>query len=231
MKGDRSLALWLVALSALASAGARPVRAAVDRDVALVLRAEGEARVQRVVSKQWEDVVRGKRLDSGDLVRTGAKALVAVVFTDDKSLLKIRSNSEVVIRGSRQQASVAKRILLNLGEIWARVAQGQADFRVETPSGVAAVKGTEFYATMDAEGTFTVIAVSGLLELSNQFGSAFLRAGETGQMRKGEPPSVTPTTGYEDWAREQPGEEEIEIEFEDSSGGKKILRIRLQPQQ
>ena len=168
-----------------------------------------------------------KRLDSGDLVRTGDQTLVAIVFTDDKSMLKIRSNSDVRIRAKREKKGVAKRVFMNLGQLWARVTKGQTDFRVETPSGIAAVKGTEFYGTVDDEGTFTVIGISGLVELFNQFGSVMVRAGQMGRARKGQAPTVQEAKQYEDWAEEmQIEEKELEIEFEDASGQKKTLRIR-----
>lgn len=214
-----AIALAFVALSA--------ALAAVDRDIALVLKVKGDAKVQRVISEKWEAVVRGKRLDSGDLVRTGDQTLVAIVFTDDKSMLKIRSNSDVRIRGQRTRAGMAKRIFMSLGQMWARVTGGQTDFRVETPSGVAAVKGTEFYGSVEQDGTFTVIGISGLIELFNQFGSVLVHQGETGTVRQGQAPTVQPTQEYEDWAAEEGDQEkEIEIEFEDASGRKKTLRIR-----
>ncbi len=217
---------WAVALLALLVTVSVAL-SAVDRDIALVLKVKGDAKVQRVITKQWEQAKRGKRLDSGDLVRTGDQTLVAIVFTDDKSMLKIRSNSDVRIRAKREKKGVAKRVFMNLGQLWARVTKGQTDFRVETPSGIAAVKGTEFYGTVDDEGTFTVIGISGLVELFNQFGSVMVRAGQMGRARKGQAPTVQEAKQYEDWAQEmQIEEKELEIEFEDASGQKKTLRIR-----
>ena len=41
---------------------------------------------------------------------------------------------------------------LEFGELWARVTEQRGTFQVQTPSGVAAVKGTEFIVRVDAQG-------------------------------------------------------------------------------
>ncbi|NOZ57549.1 MAG: hypothetical protein GXO73_12265, partial [Calditrichaeota bacterium] len=179
----RSWLGWTAALLALLVGLAY---AAVDRDVALVLKSKGDAKVRKAITKKWEQAKRGKRLDSGDLVRTGEDGLVALVFTDDKSMLKVRANSDVTIRAKREKKSVSKRIFMEVGQLWAKVTKGQTDFRVETPSGVAAVKGTEFYGMVDRDGTFTVIGIQGLVELFNRYGSVMVGPGKTGRVRRGE---------------------------------------------
>ncbi len=223
----RSWLGWTAALLALLVGLAY---AAVDRDVALVLKSKGDAKVRKAITKKWEQAKRGKRLDSGDLVRTGEDGLVALVFTDDKSMLKVRANSDVTIRAKREKKSVSKRIFMEVGQLWAKVTKGQTDFRVETPSGVAAVKGTEFYGMVDRDGTFTVIGIQGLVELFNRYGSVMVGPGKTGRVRRGEAPKTQPTGQFDDWAKEDKTGKTLEIEFEDASGQKKVLKIRYEEQ-
>ncbi|MDQ7053697.1 MAG: FecR family protein [candidate division KSB1 bacterium] len=166
-------------------------------------------------------------MHSGNIIRTGDKSLAALVFTDDKSLVKIRANSEVTVKGSRDQKKVKKSLFMRLGELWAKVTKGNP-FQVETPSGVAAVKGTEFYVTMDQSGNMVVFCMEGLIELINRLGRLDLNAGERGELLRNNRPSERRMRDDEKprWAGED-DLNELQIEFEDENGEKKILKIRF----
>lgn len=198
---------------------------AETRDIAIVLKITGTARVKSGQSN-WENLQKGRRLQDGDRVRTGAESLVALVFTDDKSMMKIRSNSEVAFSGERQEKGILKRLSMNVGQMWAKVNPTGAGFRIETPSGVAAVKGTEFYTLVDEFGNTVVIGLEGLLELINQLGSILVGEGQTGTMSKTNAPGVKDTEKFDDWA--QTGDDKsLSIEFESEDGNtKKNLKIR-----
>jgi hypothetical protein len=207
---------------------------APDKDIALVLKTTGQVHINSGNSA-WQNAARGSRLNAGAQVRTGDQSLAAIVFTDDKSLLKVRSNSKIVINGKREAAAsggqrIIKTIAMEFGELWAKVTKGNAPFRVETPSGVAAVKGTIFYSLFDANGKFHIICLDGLVELINQLGSVLVKAGQTGISTPNAPPEAHPSTPDEmpNWANDSEGNGEIEIEFQDQNGQKKKLKIRYQ---
>ena len=117
-----------------------------SKDVALVFKTNGKVEIQRTGTKAWASGKRGSRLNSGDKIRTGDNSLAALLFTDDKSLMKVRSRSDVLVQGERQQSSIAKRVYMEVGEVFVSVKKQNTVFRLETPTGVAAVKGTEFMA-------------------------------------------------------------------------------------
>jgi len=71
----------------------------ISKDVAIVLKSKGTVRVKKSTTNKWLDGKRGRRLDSDDLVRTSKNSLAAVMFTDDKTLLKVRESSTLVIIG------------------------------------------------------------------------------------------------------------------------------------
>jgi len=199
---------------------------AASKDIALVLKVRGDVRY-RSREINWTSLKRGRRLTSGDRIRTGEEALVALVFSDDKSMMKIRSDSEVSIRGERKKRGITKRLFMGLGEMWAKVNPRGGGFRLETPSGVAAVRGTEFYGLVDTEGITTIIGVSGVVELFNELGSVLINEGETGQATKGQAPTVGESTNFPNWGGEdEEGSGEIELEFEDEDGFKKRLKIK-----
>ena len=101
---------------------------------------------------------------------------------------------------------------------------------METPSGVAAVKGTEFYLLVSEDGSSTAIVLEGVLEIFNEIGRALVEAGYTGTMSKGSTPETEQTTQQPDWGGEdadiEEGEDGIKIEFEDEDGNKRYLLIK-----
>ena len=198
-----------------------------EKDIALMLKKVGKVDVARKNGDKWLHAQKGMRLDSGNIIRTGDKSLAALIFSDDKSLLKIRANSRVTLRGKRKQASISKSIFLKLGELWTRVTKGNP-FRVETPSGVAAVKGTEFYVSVDEFGNMIVYCIEGVIELINRFGSVELHAGERGTANPNSAPQkgVASLDEMPNWGQENKEEKNIEIEFQNDSGDKKILKIK-----
>ncbi len=215
----------IIAVLAAVCLLAQPGRSADDKDVALVLKTAGKVELGKVGGNKWQLAKRGHRVDSGEVVRTSDNSLAALVFTDDKSLLKVRSNSNITIKGKREEEGIVKRIQLAFGEIWAKVSKQRTDMRVESPSGVATVKGTEFNCLV-AEDNFFVLCREGLVELANQFGTMLLGANEMARIRQGAAPQRM--TGNPDDIFELTGDDDsqsLEIEFEDENGNKKKLII------
>ncbi len=197
-----------------------------EKDVALMLKATGKVELKKQGSAAWAAARKGVRIHSGQVVRTGDDAFAAMVFTDDKSQLKIRANSSVTINGKREKDGIAKRISLGFGELWAKVTKQNTALRVETPSGVATVKGTEFNA-LYLNAIFFVYCQQGLVEIFNQFGSLLLGANEIGKMEQGEAPQHyegNPNDLF-NLGGDDEGGNKLEIEFEDEQGNKKKLII------
>ncbi|MBD3376879.1 hypothetical protein GF406_17715 [candidate division KSB1 bacterium] len=197
-----------------------------DQDIALVLKINGQAEFES--QSRWQPLQKGQRLDDGAKIRTAEDALVAIVFTDDKSMMKIRGGSLVEINGDRGVKGIKKRIKLDLGSIWSRITSGGAAYRLETPSGVAAVKGTIFYTMVDQNGLTTVIGIEGIVELFNNLGSVEVGQGTTGMLSKSETPTLGPTTSYEDWATNDGETMLLEIQVENDKNESKTLRIRFE---
>ena len=198
-----------------------------SRDVALVLKVSGKAEIKSG-STGWTPLGRGTRLHGGDQIRTGDQTLVAIVFTDDKSMLKVRSQSQVTINGERSKAGVTKRINMGIGQLWAKVTPGGAGFRIETPTGVAAVKGTEFYVNLGLDGLMEVIGVEGIVQLGGRLGNVNVGAGQKGVLEKGKLPLLGQAEDIPSWGALTEDEKEIVIEFLDDEGNKKYLKLKFQ---
>lgn len=204
-----------------------------DDDVALVLKTLGTVQLNQEGRQGWRPAQRGYRLNSGEIVQTADRSLAAIIFTDDKSLLKMRANSRVTIQGKREEKSILKKLTLGFGEIWAKITKQDTEMRVETPSGVATVKGTEFNALFNNENRdFIIFCREGLMELFNQYGRMSLGADEIARMRPGTPPErmqVDPNSIFELSGEEGEGME-LRIDFENEDGNPKSLILDLEEQ-
>lgn len=213
----------LVAFTALASTLFAQTQPA--KDIAVVLKSAGQVQVTRSQKGAAESASRGTRLHSGNVLRTGSDAAAAVIFTDDKSILKVRENSKVNIAGKREEEGILKTIKMEFGQLWAKVTRSEATFKIETPSGVAAVKGTQFYCILDGKGNMIIFCLEGAVEIFNKLGRALVNAGQTGIIGENNPPVTRPSAPGEvpTWGNEDEQSGKIEIELQDANGQKKKL--------
>lgn len=93
----------------------------------------------------------GDPLADGDAVATGAKS-TALVRLADGSRLKLRESSRLVLYLPKERAPWTE-VLLTAGSAFAKVTKraAGAEFRVRTPSAVAAVRGTRFFTAYGRE--------------------------------------------------------------------------------
>jgi hypothetical protein len=169
-------ALATLALLIPAAAGAQ------EANVALVHRLllDQQAVVQRP-NQQPEIAQMGARLNNGDQVLTNANTRAAIRFTDDGSLIRLNPNSVLNVRTEGNREALTKTLELEFGELWARVTEQRGTFQVQTPSGVAAVKGTEFIVRVDAQGNTTVLTLEGAVDFFNGAGTVEVSAGNQAQ--------------------------------------------------
>ncbi|MBN1482962.1 hypothetical protein EH223_13590 [candidate division KSB1 bacterium] len=197
------------------------------KEIALVIKVQGVAQVKSG-DGDWQTLKNGRRLHSGDFIKTEKDALVAFVFTDDKSMVKIRSQSQIQLNGERDQKGIKKTLLMTLGQIWSKINPKGAGYKMVTPSGVAAVRGTEFYGDVDVSGKTTIIGISGLVVLYNKVDSVLVTAGKTATIEKDKAPILADTRGFTPWAETDDTADTLDIEFEDANGVRKKLRLKYQ---
>ena len=207
-----------------------PGEAIDSKDVAFLFKTNGKVEIQKTNTTNWNRGKRGYRLNSGDKIKTGDNSIAALYFTDDKSMMKVRSRSDVVIHGERKKKSISKRVFMRAGEVFVSVKKQNTIFRLETPTGVAAVKGTAFYANFK-DGIFKIFGLSGIVELINQYGSVLVQAGQTGTSDGNNPPETKTTDPNDqpDWGGDngsQGQEDEMQIEFKDKDGNIKTLKLQ-----
>lgn len=156
--------------------------AAQNQSVALVQKLLLDGRM--VVQRQTTPIqaALGQQLLNGDEVITSQNTRAAIRFTDDGSIVRLNPNSQLSVRTEGARGSATKTLQLDFGELWAKVApQNGRTFQVQTPSGVAAVKGTEFVVRVDQNGVTTVLTFEGAVDFFNGAGTVSVESGKQSQ--------------------------------------------------
>lgn len=160
--------------------------AVAQENIAVTTKSEGEARLKRIDADAYNvDLIIGTPIRNQDRIRTGEPGFGVIVFVDDKSQLKIRSNSEVEILGDAEKraALISKRAMMENGKLKAEIApQAQGGFEIVTPTSVASVKGTTFWMVVNVGSGDKVFVQSGQVLLFNSASgdSILVEAEETG---------------------------------------------------
>lgn len=233
------------AAGALAIAGCMgmmaPRRAdAQQGDVALVYRLLQEGRMLVISPTGLQRAAAiGERLRDRDVVATSANTRAALRFTDDGSILRVNPNSQVRLTAGDERGVLVRTLQLEFGEVWARVTHHQGTtLRVQTPAGVAAVKGTEFVVQVGRDGTTTVLTLEGVVEFFNQAGRVDVPAGRkvTVDSATRAPQAVPATAEDVRRATDVRGDEGgggttnatwIEVQLQDAAGRTRTLMLQV----
>jgi hypothetical protein len=147
----------------------------------------GSVEVRDEGASEFRPAEDGETLDIGDAVRTGADSRALITFFEG-STLEMEPETEVTMERleGEEEGGFFTQIGQSLGVTWHRVVEftdpGSA-YEVETPSAVAAVRGTLFQAGV---GAFDVFA--GKLAVHAHGVEKIVKAGMSIQGTPGEPP-------------------------------------------
>jgi tetratricopeptide (TPR) repeat protein len=167
-----------------------------------------------------------QELKEGDVVTTGANSRAAILLRDE-SLLKLNSNSEITIKKvlplTKPVSTGDDKTLLkqNSGETWIRTKNRPGKLEVDTKSGSAAIRGTEFSIYADEDKTLLTL-LDGSAELSNNLGSVLIAQNEQGEATPNSAPvkrslTVEETENAVQWIFYFPKNLGVEKEIIDSS--------------
>ncbi|MDO9264037.1 MAG: FecR domain-containing protein, partial [Desulfosalsimonadaceae bacterium] len=123
--------------------------------------------------------------------RTGDLGALALVF-HDRTQIRVHRNSSLIVKAvSKIKDNNQSVFELKRGGAWARSPSGGAGVAIETPSATAAIRGTDWSLTVDAQGRTTLIVLSGEVVLTNPLGSVTVTRGEIAFAEIGKAPSKT----------------------------------------
>jgi len=154
-----------------------------------LLSVEGRVEVAPKGSATWAPGATNQLLQNGDRIRTGVRSR-ATIQLSDRSVLRLNELTTLEIRPP-QSASASAGFELKSGAsyFFNRERPGSVEFR--TPLASGAIRGTEFNLLVAENGRTEVTLLDGLVDLSNDLGTANLLSGEQGVVEPGQPPRKT----------------------------------------
>ena len=203
--------------------------------IAIAIKVKGKVSVIQKGSPEKQSLKPGTALSDQDKILTGKDGFAAIMYLDDKTVVKLLGNSDLTVAGNRTGGKINKSLDIKYGKIAASITpQKGNEFRIATPTSVASVKGTELTISSDPSTGDSFTLLEGLIEVTNSF------TGETTEVEQGETAVSTPegsleihetTTddlaGFEDADVEIPTQE-LGFEVEDEDGNIKEVIIRFQ---
>ena len=202
--------------------------------VAIAIKTKGDVSVIYKGLNSAQVLKPGSPLSHQDMIKTGKNGYIALMYLDDKTVVKMLGNSDLTIMGDRSGNKINKSLDIKYGKIAANVKpQKGKEFRISTPTSVASVKGTEFAIQSDPSSGDSFTLIEGLIEVTNSI------TGESTQVQEGETAISTPdgsldvaeTTsddldGFEEASMEPPTQE-LRFEVEDENGNLKEILIKF----
>ena len=202
--------------------------------VAIAIKTKGDVSVTLNGLSTPQVLKPGTPLSDQDRIKTGKNGFIALMYLDDKTVVKMLDNSDMTIMGDRSGKKINKSLDIKYGRVAANVMpQKGKEFRVSTPTSVASVKGTELAIESDPSTGDSFTLIEGLIEVTNSI------TGESTEVQEGEtamsPPdgslNVAMTTsddleGFEE-ASVEPQTQELRFEVEDEDGGTKQILIKF----
>ncbi|WP_395677694.1 TonB-dependent receptor domain-containing protein [Inquilinus sp.] len=193
--GSLSLALPLFDFAAAEAATVpRDGRAAGS-----VVQTTGESEIRFTAAELWQDVEVQQALLGGDALRTGPLGGLAILFAD-QTQIRVHNNSQLLVRAVGGDGSPAQ-MQLDSGAVWARAVTGGSGVEIATPAATAAIRGTDWSLSVGPDGKTTLVVLSGVVELSNEFGRVSVGRGEAAVAAVGSAPAKIIVTTPKD--REQ----------------------------
>ena len=142
-----------------------------------VMKANGEVLIKPIGSGTYSISVKpGQAISNGDAIRVGEASFAVVIFLDDRSVVKIRENTDFQF----VETSNTRSLIIEQGTTLHNVnnKDRKKAYRVETPVSVASVKGTEFSAFHDAvAGVDKFVGKSGNFEVFNTISGITVNVG------------------------------------------------------
>lgn len=173
------IGLFVIVLFSLAFVAAHVLSLPVDRSrspVAILAQANGTVELLAAGAPDdagWQPAQAGASIQIGDSVRTGPDSTAQLTFPDG-SMTGLEPGTEVAVaRVDFPQAGGAPIVVLEqrLGQTYNRI-QPSPDqsqhFKIETPTAVSAVRGTEFIVDVGSSGATHIVVIEGVVDVTAQ---------------------------------------------------------------
>ena len=155
----------------------------------MVLTVEGKVETSPASAMNWNAAFTNEVLQFGDYMRTGLRSRAAVRLSG-LTTLRVDQLTSLEIQPPPQAGKTAT-LELKSGAAYFFSRERPAEMQFQTPVASAAIRGTEFNATVTDDGTTVITLIDGEVALTNQLGAVNLVSGEQGTVEPGQPPRKT----------------------------------------
>ncbi len=160
---------------------------AVPSDAAEIVSLQGKGEFREATETRWRDASVRQKLAEGNFVRTADTSRMAVLLTD-QTQVRLAANSMIQIKQVGDNRDIGTVLKQSAGRSWTQSKNVPNRLTVETPSALAAIRGTDWELVVDEDGTSTLTVLSGEVLLSNEQGSVNIGVGEQAQAKIGVAP-------------------------------------------
>jgi len=152
---------------------------------------KGNAYSRQGVNAPWKPLQLKDNVREGSSLKTADSSVLEVGFDDGTAFL-LRENTSVTIKTAKKGAFHLLRVLyLETGKVVSRVksATGRGSrFEIETPSALAAARGTHYRVSVDGQNTTRAEMLESAIDLSAMGSTVALHEGEGSLAKLHEPP-------------------------------------------
>jgi len=151
--------------------------------------------VQGTVTSQQRPVQVGDRVQArATAITTGEDSGTTLVLDNNTGTVAVSENTQLAVDQVSATPNGGQQTELSLqeGEVRANIqtfTNPESSFRVNTPAGVAGVRGTEFSVVVLPTGETRVTTFEGMVEVTAQGQTELIQPGHFSQLTPGQPPS------------------------------------------
>jgi ferric-dicitrate binding protein FerR (iron transport regulator) len=143
----------------------------------------------------WTEAEINTQLRAGDRIRTTDNSSAIITFFEG-SVIELESNTEVGITeliievGPKSTTISLEQVIGTTINRVQKLVDTASSYEIETPSAVAAVRGTEYEVVVRSDSTTTVIVTEGNVSVTAQGVSVLVSDNEQTTVLPGEPPGI-----------------------------------------
>jgi hypothetical protein len=159
--------IMLVAFAAANFAGKNPSK---EAPIAIVMKIVKDVNFKKGEEGAWTAIKIGQALATGDEIKTGAKSLALIKFTDN-SILRVRENCTIKIYADKNNKQVSKNTYIGKGDVNFEVTKQQnEEFQFTTPTMVASIRGTKGLIGVEDDGSSSLLVEEGSVDFMSTVG-------------------------------------------------------------
>ena len=144
--------------------------------IARLIKVEGKVYFKRLGMETFSEKAKpGAAIVNGDQIKIGDEGYAAVIYIDDRSIIKIKANTKFSFMDSPNTRTID----LVHGTLLNKINKEKRtkSFRIQTPVSVASVKGTEFAAIVSQKGIEQFVCKEGSFEVLNMISGQTVTVG------------------------------------------------------